>query len=265
MGIALTNDEIVVLEQTAFRAWPAAEIVDIDGWRLRATGGVTRRANSAWTIAATGTLSIDERIARAEAFYSARHLPPCFHVAPISQPVGLDSALASRGYVLDAPVSIQVTALDQIKIADERDGLRCEVSERYSDDWLWLSTKRGRFGDVTEVYRGILDRLDGRTGFALVRCGDEPIAIGLSVIDGAWAGFFNMLTMPEARRRGAARQVLRGLSRWAGTRGASRAYLQVERAAVGAMALYAGLGFEELYGYHYRVIPKTLIGSSARG
>ena len=41
--------EIARLEHLAFAAWPAEEVVAVEGWRLRAMRGVTRRANSVFT------------------------------------------------------------------------------------------------------------------------------------------------------------------------------------------------------------------------
>src|SRR5262249_31764512 len=65
---------IAELEARAFAAWPAAEVEPLGGWRLRATSGVTRRANSAWTAAAVDDVA--RSIARAAALYAARAPPP---------------------------------------------------------------------------------------------------------------------------------------------------------------------------------------------
>jgi ribosomal protein S18 acetylase RimI-like enzyme len=61
-----------------------------------------------------------------------------------------------------------------------------------------------------------------------------------------------MLTVPEARRRGAARAILAALARWGANRGATRAYLQVEHDNAPARALYEASGFLPAYDYHYR-------------
>jgi len=246
--------DAMTLEEAAFRAWPAAEVTELDGWRLRATNGVTRRANSAWTLRATSNLSLDDRLSRVESFYARRGLPAYFQVAAFSEPAGLDEALASRGYEIDAPVSIRVVSLSQLSF--ERLSIarntQTDVENGYAGDWIRLSTDRGRFGAVREHYQGILDRLRGRAGFAVAREGGTAIGIGMGVLDGEWVGIFNMLTVPERRRQGVASMVLLGLTQWAAARGALRAYLQVERASVPALALYASAGFEEAYGYHYR-------------
>ena len=62
-----------------------------------------------------------------------------------------------------------------------------------------------------------------------------------------------MATLPGARGKGAARQVLAALAGWAGTHQAGRMYLQVERGNTPARRLYERARFRELCGYHYRV------------
>ncbi|MQA27944.1 MAG: GNAT family N-acetyltransferase, partial [Micromonosporaceae bacterium] len=67
-----------------------------------------------------------------------------------------------------------------------------------------------------------------------------------------WAGVFGMATLPEARGKGAARDVLAAVADWAGAHRADRMYLQVERDNIPALRLYERTGFSEICGYHYR-------------
>jgi ribosomal protein S18 acetylase RimI-like enzyme len=100
--------------------------------------------------------------------------------------------------------------------------------------------------------RGILERIPAPTGFGQVRMEDEPVSVGLGVVDGGWLGLFCMGTRPEFRRRGAATALLHALATWGGEHGARRAYLQVMDENVPAIGVYARAGFETLYHYHYR-------------
>jgi GNAT superfamily N-acetyltransferase len=72
------------------------------------------------------------------------------------------------------------------------------------------------------------------------------------VAERGWLGLFCMATLPEARRCGVATRALRALVGWGLGQGCTRAYLQVEEDNAAARALYEGLGFATLYGYHYR-------------
>ena len=246
---------IAELEARALAAWPAAEVEALGGWRLRATSGVTRRANSAWTSGPTDDLA--RAIARSEAFYAERGLPAIFQICPASPP-GLDEALAARGYATEAPVAILTAPLAELS-AEAPAGARVRVDRELADDWFELSGGRGRFAEVQPVYRGILERIGAsggaRAGYALASLDGEPAASALGVADGTWLGVFSVATLPPFRRRGAATALLRALARWGERLGARRAYLQVERDNRIAFELYQRDGFREAYGYHYRVEP----------
>ncbi len=248
--------ELAEIEREAFAAWPAEEIAPLDGWRLRFSRGVTRRANSVWPNEVEGALSIDARIDRAESFYAARGATCAFQVGPLSRPGGLDEVLSARGYRLEAPVAVEVAHAGDLAAAAEAPGVRVFVEPRLFEGWFELSARRGRFAEVQDVYRALLDRLAGRALFALAERGGEPAAVGLGVVGvagGPWLGLFSLLTLPAQRRRGCGRAIVAALARAGHGRGAERVYLQVERDNEAARALYGRLGFVPRYGYHYRI------------
>jgi N-acetylglutamate synthase len=240
--------DIAVLEALAFDAWPAAEVVELEGWRLRATGGVTRRGNSVWTSAPLAFTS--EHIARVEDFYVSRGLTPRFQVSELSPP-GLDETLAARGYAVEAPTSIQVRELDRFEeLSPRTDGMR--VERRLFEEWFELSARRGRFAATEQTYRALLERIGEGAIFALAESDGAPAAVGLGVAAPPWVGIFSMLTLPAARRRGLGRAVIGALLATGFELGCRRAYLQVERDNLASLALYRQSGFRELYAYHYR-------------
>jgi ribosomal protein S18 acetylase RimI-like enzyme len=99
----------------------------------------------------------------------------------------------------------------------------------------------------------MLDRVRRPSAYATAMIGDDVVAVGRAVADTGWAGVFGMATLPEARGKGAARNVLAALADWAGTRDAGCMYLQVESDNVPALRLYDRTGFSEICGYHYRI------------
>jgi ribosomal protein S18 acetylase RimI-like enzyme len=101
----------------------------------------------------------------------------------------------------------------------------------------------------------MLRRVARPSGYASVLDGTGVIAVGRAVADTGWAGVFGMATLPYARGRGAAGQVLAALARWAADQGAGHLYLQVEHDNTPARRLYERAGFTELCRYHYRVKP----------
>src|SRR5438046_2819424 len=108
------NSDILRIETLAANAWPAAEVEELAGWRLRHTAGVTRRANSVWPNEKTGCPPVEELLRQVEIFYGQRHLPPRFQICPVMQPANLDGLLAARGYRSVARTAVQVAELTTI-------------------------------------------------------------------------------------------------------------------------------------------------------
>ncbi|MGE0321988.1 MAG: GNAT family N-acetyltransferase [Polyangiaceae bacterium] len=243
---------VAALEQAAYAAWPAERVNDLRGWRLRYMREVTRRANSVWPVS-EGTRSsaeLAQQVVEAEAFYEKLGASQVlFQMTPLAEP-GLEAVLEARGYRVDAPVAIQVAPIAKVIQLTPRGNACIELSP--GPDFMEVAVQRGRFKDSQEEFQGLLQRIQGRTGFGSVESDAGPIACGLGVCDGELMGIFNMATVPEARRKGAASTLLGALCRWAERRGAKYAYLQVERDNVPALKLYGRYGFQEVYGYHYR-------------
>jgi GNAT superfamily N-acetyltransferase len=249
------DPRIPILEELAFRSWPAAEVADIDGWRARFTSSVTRRGNSVWANEWRGT-AVEASLGQAESFYRARSAPPMFQVGPLSRPADLDAGLARRGYAVTAPTRIMCTEVDVVRALarDRTSHASASVHDSITDAWFEVSGERGRFSAHQDIYRALLGRIATRSGYALATVHGEPAAVGLGVCDPPWLGVFSMSTLPAHRRRGAATAILGALAEWGAERGAARVYLQVEADNGPGRALYERSGFEDVYGYHYRVI-----------
>ena len=255
------------LETIAANAWPAAEIVELDGWRLRFAAGVTRRANSVWPNAAAGALTLDAKIAAAEAFYAGHGQPAIFQISPPQQPPNLDEILAARGYAHHAPTLVQTASLANMVAAAATNRAAalhppqlvthpCAVSLSPHFDAAWFALYCvGEEAPPAQaaVRQTILQRIRLPCAYATLHCDGVPVAVALGVVEAGWLGLFNVVTLPAYRRQGAARALLAALADWAARHGAGNAYLQVMERNTAAQALYARVGFTTAYGYHYRV------------
>jgi ribosomal protein S18 acetylase RimI-like enzyme len=249
---------IRTLETLAANAWPAAEIAELSGWRLRHTTGVTRRANSVWPNQWTDDAHVAERLGQVEAFYQQRRLPARYQICPAALPIELDEQLAARGYASVARTAVQTTPLT--KILEETKALRwyptfaVEISEEFDEDWFAVYSQVEHGDAISLAVRGeILRRIQAPVGFALLKIAETPAAVGLGVIEAGWLGIFCMATLPAFRRQGAANAILRTLAIWAAQLyDARQAYLQVMEANSIAQAVYSRVGFSTLYHYHYR-------------
>jgi GNAT superfamily N-acetyltransferase len=246
-------DRILAVESAAVKAWPAREVQVLDGWHLRYSDGVTRRANSVWPNRSEGSLDLERKVEAVEAFYAARSLPARFQICPAARPSGLDTILNRRSYRAVSRTGVQVRAITEPDPAAPVRQDPVTVASVLSEEWLRCYAIAEGFAPAqVESRREILSRIDAPVGFALVEQRGEPMAVGLGVVHSEWLGISCMSTLPAFRRRGAASALLAALLQWARRWGASHTYLQVMDGNGPARALYAGLGFETLYHYHYR-------------
>ena len=205
---------ILKVEQLAANAWPAAETVDLDGWRLRYSEGVTRRANSVWPNQTNGSMALPDKLTAVEAFYERRRQEPAYQICDVMQPPDLDGVLAARGYATSANTEVQTAAVEDLlsRLSSSRHvpEAKVTVSETFDPDWFELYRASEDFHDhESTVRRAILQRIQPACGYALLHIGNEPAAVGLGVVERGYVGLFCMATAPRFRRQGAARAILR--------------------------------------------------------
>lgn len=245
------SDAIALIEELAANAVPPLVWQELDGWRVRYAGGVTRRANSVLAARHGERLALDERIDLAEAFYRRRGAVCRFQLCPASAPAGLEAALVARGYTTSPPTLVQTAPIGAL-LAQAAG--RAAVAETFDEGWLAAyavgegETNPAKIG----ARREMLQRIGPPAGFAAVAEGGRLAAVALGVVERGHLGIFSVATAPDARGRGYATLALGDLGAWAAGYGATRAYLQVYSPNAPALALYAKLGFSTLYHYWYR-------------
>jgi len=251
---ALLLKLIRYLEELAANAWPAEVIQVVDGWRLRFNRNVTRRANSVWPNGVGDDHSLEEKLALVEDFYARWDCPARYQICPAAQPTNLDEILAKRGYTSDARTAVQIAPLETVLArAEANPAFTVTISEAFDESWFdFYSQVEQVSPQAAEGRRGILRRIGPQSGFALLRAAGQPLAIGLGGVERGWIGLFGIVTHPEFRRQGAATTVIRALAQWGQEHQVSQVYIQVMENNASARALYARLGFETLYHYHYR-------------
>lgn len=249
-------EEILAIEKSAFASWPAAEVEKLGGWRLRFNYGVTNRGSSVWPGPDTEPFALTERLDAVERFYAERSGRACYQLTPVCSPSHLDAVLEERGYEAYAHVSVETADVDTLAAGTLRPEIEVRCFDALPEEWFDVSARRGRFqGRDEAVYRALLGRLHGRTGFAQARVGGQVAAVGLAVASAPWVGVFSMLTLEGYRGLRLAEAVLTAIAYWADERGARQLYLQVEVENTSARRLYERVGFSPRYRYHYRRQP----------
>lgn len=227
------------LERLAADGWPPLEQVEVDGWRLRASQGVTRRGNSALPLSDARPLDA------VRAFYAERGLPPLVQVADDA----LDAELDALGWRREMPTQVMTGPLPP-----PADG---EVAPAPDEEWLtcWWAVD-GRGGpEALDVAGRCLARIAVPAAYARVRVDGRTVAVGRGVAHEGRLGVFSMAVLPEHRRRGHGARVLGALAAWGAAHGATSTYLQVVAENAAAVGLYAGAGLVRSHGYCYRYGP----------
>jgi N-acetylglutamate synthase len=243
----LDDSAIRALEERAFNAWPALRSVQCNGWLLRFSEGLTRRANSVNALAPVGHFL--ETLDLAEMLYGRQRLPTIFRLSPLAgdEPDGI---LHRAGY-RHVDESIVMTA----ELAgDLRIGPDVMIGTEPTPSWsAGFATANGISPPMRGVHDRMLTSILMPAGYATVMEDGSPIAYGLAVVERGMVGLFDIVTVSEARRRGAGRLLIKSLLAWGMLQGATVGYLQVLGTNEVARALYGGSGFCEAYRYHYRV------------
>ncbi|WP_066947375.1 GNAT family N-acetyltransferase [Streptomyces lushanensis] len=268
------------LARVGARAWQPVESEPLGEWRLRASAGFTRRANSVLPLGDPGA-PLDEALERVRRWYGERGLPAYIQVATGAEGTqeGLYAELERRGWRTETTTEVRIGALAAIgdlsaeAAGDSGDAGDATAPRVRLDRSLGTATAPGTAaGTATKAHAaaatGWLQRYQ-RSGvpgphvlhvlasgpsvwFASVPGPAEvPAAIGRCVVDGRWAGFMAVEVDPARRRQGLATAVMAALARRALEEGASAAWLQVESDNTGARALYDAMGFAVHHRYHY--------------
>jgi ribosomal protein S18 acetylase RimI-like enzyme len=258
------------------RTWPPLQVVEVDGWRVGISGGLTRRANSALLTGAP-----DDPVAaldRVERTYAAAGLPTVVRspqtgaVEPGADERGSDGddatggvepgtgelltgLLDARGYRTVSETDVLVRSLvGEPALPDrlELPGLQVTVRDEPDDAWLtlWLGAKDDTADRATG--RAILSGVPALYLAMTSSYDTAPVAVVRVAVVDDWAALSCLVVHSSARRRGLARALTLRALHEARERGARRAFLQVEAHNAAAAALYWGLGFQPADRYAYR-------------
>jgi ribosomal protein S18 acetylase RimI-like enzyme len=242
-----TLDEIRLLEELNFNAWPSLTGVHVDGWLVRRTGGISRRVNSVNALAA-GRMALGERLAACEALYRSWGMRSVFRITPLSES-GLEEMLLGRGYAVEAPTYVMVADLGPRKVDP-----RVRLAEVFEAAWPEASARlRGLPEDEATILAAQHRLIAVPTLWASALSGDNVMAVGAAAVERGWAGLHGIYVGRDGRRQGLARAISVSLLSRAHAMGARRAWLQVEQANAAAIPLYRSLGFETSWTYRHLV------------
>ncbi|MEO1611922.1 MAG: GNAT family N-acetyltransferase, partial [Pseudomonadota bacterium] len=219
--------------------WAPAEIVERDGWRLRRGAGGGKRVSAASPVSADADIDV------AEAAMRDWGQAPLFQLTPENG--ALDQALDAHGYQVVDPTLIYAAPAESLLVEGSevakvlRGGYRIALVEE-----IWAK------GGIGSERLAVMDRVEGPKSFILARLGDRPGAVGFVALEADVAMVHAIETLPDQRRKGAARMLMAGAARFAHEAGAETLALAVTEANEAANGLYRALGMTVAARYHYR-------------
>jgi N-acetylglutamate synthase len=249
------------LAEALIDGWRPLQRLDVGGFALQRSRGITRRANSALALdAPTADGPLLAAVERVESLYEAAGATPSFRVLDVHGPAQLDDLLAARGYgTAGASALLELTLLaGRLPAPHPSAEIRTGALDEEWFDAAWrLAPREGE--QARETLHAILAgtpavqvmlRPEGEPGA-------RPVAVGRAALVTAGRDSVAVLAMiatdPDHRRQGLARAVSQTLLSIAAVQGAGLALLEVETDNAPAASLYRGLGFTPRGAYHYRV------------
>jgi ribosomal protein S18 acetylase RimI-like enzyme len=242
------------VEETCLNAWPALRQVLLDGWVLRFSDGLTRRANSANPLPGPRETG-GGLIAACEALYQGRGLPTIFRLPSIIEP-DLDEQLEGLGYGREGESCVRYGDLTAIEAVSDAD---VQLLTRPTREWFAaMAALQNHTPEQRRTYRRILGAIAIPAAFAALAINGQFVALAYGAIHDRLLCYESVITDPHRQRRGYARRIIASLAAWAKDQGAEGACLQVEVHNAAALALYDVAGLKtELYRYHYRRASKA--------
>ncbi len=238
------------IEEASLNAWPAMHQMLLDGWILRFAKGFTKRANSVVPLY-PGNQPLQDKVRYCENLYAREQLQSIFRLISIVDHEELDAYLSERAYA-EADRTLVLTAPTPLEASTDTATPNWKLVGM--SEWLDIYTSlTGMPETANRLHGAILSAIRAECAYAVLRDGDWPLACGLGVVEQGLVGLFDIVTHPQHRQHGHATELVKAMLAWGREHGAETAYLQMVADNHAARALYANLGFSELYRYWYRI------------
>ena len=244
--------------------WRPLARLDVEGFALLRSRGITRRANSAVALEVPADRdALEQAVSRVEALTQSAGAAPTFRILREHGPAAeLDTLLEGRGYSAEGHSRILERALDPARLPAPHPQAVIRTGG-LDEDWFdgaWrLAPREGE-----DARRTVRDIMAGSPAIQLsLPAGSDAVAaVGRAALvetGRTSAAVLNHIAVAEEhRRQGLGTAVVGSLLTLAAAQGADRALLEVETTDTGQAAarMYRGLGLRPLGAHHYRVRPE---------
>ncbi len=246
---------IQTLEQLSLNAVPSQKTLLYDGWVIRLSDGVTKRANSINPLFDGENLKLEQKINFCENLYQQHNLPTVYKLTEQAYPSNLDTTLADKGYLLIDKTAIQTYDLTkEINITEPSQNIKIDFQPNFNELWLDNFLQFNQYSTAKKQgFANILQAIALPTVFISILHNDKQIACGVGVLEGGFIGLFDLAVATQYRGQGYGRLLVQQLLTYGKAQGCHTAYLQVVQDNSIARNLYQKIGFVEQYQYWYRI------------
>ena len=240
------------VEEACLNAWPALREVLLEGWLVRFSEGLTRRANSANPLGPASPVDPSGF----EALYRLSGLPTIFRVLTLID-ASVDDRLADAGYTREGESCVLYGPIEDVETIRDPD---VRLLDQPSLEWfVAMAALQAHSTQQATTYRRIVSQLAVPAAFAALSNDTGTVALAYGALHSGLLCYESVITDSNSRRRGYSRRIIAAVAAWAKDQGATGACLEVESDNLPARALYSAVGLKrQLYGYHYRRQPSRI-------
>lgn len=242
------------LEAAGFRDWPASSSHYDGAWLIRLTAShPAKRLNSINPLDPSDHHQMERRVARATSRFAAYGRPAMFRISPLASPL-IDAYLDKTGWTRLGESCVMHLNLAKLDLS----GALIHIPMKDLNRFMSAALNVREFdASLRPGLTEIISSIKAETGLFVIEEGGAPVATAIVAHEGDLAGLFEVGSRNTARRKGLARAAILAALKWAKSRGARRAWLQVENDNTAAIGLYESIGFRRVYDYHYRQEPSA--------
>lgn len=236
-------------EAAGFRAWPATSGQYDGTWAIRLTAShPSWRLNSINPLDPSDHHRLDERMERLSRRFRAYGRPPTFRLSPLAAPE-ISRHLDELGWLTAKPSAVMRLPLSEDVVCDAMHQIPLQDMNRFVNAAFQV---HGYGPELRPGFTEMISSIKPEAGLFVLEENGVPVSATICAHDGILAGLFEVGTVENERGKGHARRIILSALRWAYSRGARQAWLQVEESNASAVNLYRSLGFLDVYHYHYR-------------
>lgn len=237
---------IETLERATLDAVAPQIVEEIPGWLLPMDTSSIGRATSAVPLVHDELAATD--VPAIEALYAARQFPARFRVADSPGLAAICRELHWRGHQASRPTLTRLCAVQHLQACAE--ARQVCITQAPTEAWKAVYLAAG-FDPQDGAQRVAALSRSPVVVYASISDESGPVAAGTASLSRAWMGLHGIRTVPHARGRGLASQIIAALAHQAHAQGLERAFLQVDEDNAAANALYDRLHFTTAWRYRY--------------